>query len=90
MSDKAEHQGKIIIQGLTETGIKFRPSDWAERMCGALSSFRDRRIIYSPLLRPVSIDGVKCVVVDPSLEQSHPSLYKHIQEFAKKNHLRVS
>ncbi|MEM1243570.1 MAG: DUF3579 domain-containing protein, partial [Pseudomonadota bacterium] len=26
---------KIIIEGLTQAGKKFRPSDWAERMSGS-------------------------------------------------------
>ena len=29
----------FIIVGLTTEGKKFRPSDWAERLCGVLSAF---------------------------------------------------
>ena len=53
---------KIIIEGVTENGRKFRPSDWAERMSGALSYFgRDHRIQYSPMLQPLTVNGIKCV-----------------------------
>lgn len=91
MSENQENlENKIIINGITDEGVKFRPSDWAERMCGSLSTFRDRRMIYSPLLRPVCIDGIKCVVVDPELEKSHAPLFKYIFEFAQKNNLKVT
>ena len=80
---------KIIIEGVTESGQKFRPSDWAERMSGSLSTFRNRRIIYSPMLQPVYKDGFNCVALDPELEHTNPELYKSILEFAKKNNLRI-
>ena len=31
---------EFIIKGLTQDGRTFRPSDWAERLAGAMSSFR--------------------------------------------------
>ena len=62
----ADDVKKIIIEGVTESGRKFRPSDWAERMSGALSTFgRDQRIQYSPLLQPMTVKGIKCVAIDP-------------------------
>ena len=65
----ADDVKKIIIEGITENGRKFRPSDWAERMSGALSTFgRDQRIQYSPLLQPLTVKGVKCVAIDPRLK----------------------
>ena len=30
---------EIVIYGATADGKPFRPSDWAERLCGLLSSF---------------------------------------------------
>ena len=80
---------KIVIEGVTDEGKTFRPGDWAERMSGSLSSFRKRRIIYSPLLQPVARNGNKCVIVDQELQETHPALYKQILEFAEKNHLKV-
>jgi hypothetical protein len=81
---------KIIIEGVTEEGQTFRPSDWAERMSGNLATFRNRRIIYSPLLEPsINEQGYKCVILDPSLKQSNPTLYHSILDFAKKNHLKI-
>ena len=90
MTDKADTTAKhIIIEGVTEEGKTFRPSDWAERMCGALSTFRNQRIYYSPMLQPASKDGNKCIIVDPSLQESNPELYRYILEFAETNRLKV-
>lgn len=80
---------KIIIEGITESGEKFRPSDWAERMSGQLSTFRKRRIRYSPLLQPTMKEGLQCVVLDPGLKETDPILYQSILEFAKNNHLKI-
>ena len=30
---------EIVIQGITEGGDTFLPSDWAERLCGVMSAF---------------------------------------------------
>ena len=89
MNDKEKKNDKIIIEGVTDSGETFRPSDWAERMSGQLSTFRKRRIHYSPLLQPSMKDGNKCVVLDPKLKQSNPKLYQSILDFAKNNKLKI-
>ena len=86
MSDK---KPKILIEGVTESGETFRPSDWAERMSGKLSTFEKRRIRYSPLLQPTSKDGHHCVLLDPKLKDSNPELYKSIMDFANNNKLKI-
>lgn len=80
---------KIIIEGITEEGEIFRPSDWAERMSGGLSTFRNRRIMYSPQLQPIMKEGHKCVLLDPELEKTNPALYQSIIEFARTNKLKI-
>jgi len=80
---------KIIIEGITEEGEKFRPSDWAERMSGKLSTFEKRRIHYSPMLQPTIKDGHKCVVLDPKLQESNPALFESIMKFAQSNKLKI-
>lgn len=79
----------IIIQGVTEDGSIFRPSDWAERLCGGYCTLKNRRIVYSPQLCPSVWEGVKCVLLDPSLKESHPELYESVMTFAKTNKLRL-
>ena len=82
-------ENKIIIEGVTENGHKFRPSDWADRMCGSLSTFRDRRVHYSPMFYPANIDGNPCVIMDSALKELHPSMFIYALEFAEENQLRV-
>lgn len=84
-----EKQSKIIIKGVTRQGEEFRPSDWAERMSGQLSTFHKHHIKYSPLLQPSMQDGQKCVLLDPKLKASNPKLYQSILDFAKNNQLEI-
>ena len=80
---------KIIIEGITEEGNKFRPSDWAERVSGSLSTIKNHRLYYSPMLKPTFKDGNKCVLLDPALKESNPKLYHYILNFAKQNKLKI-
>jgi hypothetical protein len=80
---------KIIIEGVTEEGKQFRPSDWAERMSGSLCTFSNHRVTYSPLLQPMVKGGNKCVLMDPVLKESNPALYDSIMEFVHANKLRT-
>ena len=81
--------GKLIIQGVTAEGKIFRPSDWAERVSGRLATFKNQRMMYSPLLHPGIQDGIRCVIVAKSLKHSNPDLYEHMLEFARVNHLKI-
>lgn len=80
----------IVIEGITNQGAIFRPSDWAERMSGSLASFKNRRIHYSPMLQPsVNHEGYKCVLLDPKLKETSPQLYQSILDFANSNNLKI-
>jgi len=88
MSDPKDK--KIVIEGVTQQGKTFRPSDWAERMSGTMATFKDSRIHYSPLLQPsVNHEGYKCVLLDPKLKESSPQVYQAILDFAKTNNLKI-
>ena len=79
---------EYVIQGLTLDGKPFRPSDWAERLCGVMSAFGgDHRMQYSPFVHPVTAAGVRCVVVDVRLEEVEPMAYRFLLSFAKDNDL---
>ena len=81
---------ELVIQGLTLDGKAFRPSDWAERLCGVMAAFGgDHRMQYSPFVHPITASGVRCVVVDIRLEQIEPMAYRFLLNFAKDNELRV-
>lgn len=87
----------IVIRGVTVKGHAFRPSDWAERLCGVMSCYRpggiatgrDAYIGYSPYVRPVTIAAVKCVIVDERLQDIEPMALKFVLNFAKDNELAV-
>lgn len=81
---------EIVIIGVTHTGQTFRPSDWAERLCGCMSLFgEDQRINYSPYLKPVFTAGIKSVVIDRRLEESNPEAFGFLMSFARDNELQV-
>ncbi len=85
-----EGAAEIVIQGVTYTGDRFRPSDWADRLCGMMSVFgEDRQLSYSPYLKPVVIADTPCVVVDRKLEALDSAAYKFLMSFARDNELKL-
>jgi|SRR5687767_11236550 hypothetical protein len=81
---------EFVIRGVTLDGRPFRPSDWAERLCGVMSAFGgDHRMQYSPYVHPITSEGVRCVVVDRRLEAIEPMAYRFLLNFAKDNELQV-
>jgi hypothetical protein len=84
---------QLFIQGITREGRTFRPSDWAERLCGVMSPFRPggaqpgSHLSYSPWCLPTVINGVKCVVVDGALRDFEPMAWDFVVNFAKDNNL---
>lgn len=89
---------EVFIQGLTKDGKTFRPSDWAERLAGAMSSFRPDAgvggraayIGYSPYCVPRTINGVKCVIVNEALKGLEPMAWDFVMSFARDNNLQVA
>ena len=87
---------ELFIQGLTLEGKTFRPSDWADRLCGVMSQFRPggpqpgSHLTYSPWCVPTLIDGVKCVVVNSALREIEPMAWDFVLNFAKDNRLQVA
>ena len=81
---------EIIIQGLTRAGKPFRPSDWVDRMCSTYASFGpDRKLRYSPYLKPRVINGMRCLAVDTRLKDVNPEGYAQLMHFAEENQLNV-
>jgi len=81
----------FVIVGVTREGKKFRPSDWADRLCGIMSAFgADNRMTYSPYVRPgCNLKGDKTVVVDSRLYEVEPLAYKFLVNFANDNALQM-
>ena len=81
---------EVIIVGTTLDGKAFRPSEWAERLCGVMSAFGGaHRMQYSPFVHPITANGVRCVVVDVRLEEVEPMAYRFLLSFAKDNELQT-
>ncbi len=80
----------FAIVGVTQAGKKFRPSDWAERLCGVMSAFGSaRRMTYSPYVQPSDRHGDKCVFVDGRIHDVEPMAYTFLVNFARDNDLKV-
>ncbi|MGQ9861474.1 MAG: DUF3579 domain-containing protein [Thiobacillaceae bacterium] len=81
---------EYVIRGETSTGRKFRPSDWAERLCSLFATVGpDNRTCYSPHVFPVSREGVNCVVVNKAMAIQDPMAFKFLMDFARDNDLKV-
>ena len=88
---------RFFIQGVTKDGKAFRPSDWAERLAGAMSSFRpdgaalgrSAYIGYSPWCEPRQDGGIKGVVVDSRLRDLEPMAWDFVMNFGRDNGLVV-
>lgn len=88
MPDQAASQ--LIIRGVTSSGSTFRPSDWAERLAGILSTFDiDSRINYSPYVHPTTVNGAKSILVNTELEKLDSRAWGFLMSFAKDNDLVV-
>ena len=89
---------EVFIQGVTQDGKTFRPSDWAERLAGVMSGFRPGGVTggigafigYSPYCVPRVINDVKCVIVDERLRDIEPMAWDFVMNFARDNQLQVA
>jgi hypothetical protein len=92
----SSNASEVFILGITRDGRTFRPSDWAERLAGVMSSFRPggaqpgSHLNYSPWCIPTVIDEVKCVIVNRELRDYEPMAWDFVMNFAKDNQLKVS
>jgi hypothetical protein len=87
---------EFFILGVTSKGRQFRPSDWAERLCGVMSCFRppgsggpNAHLKFSPYVHPTVVNGVKAVVVNNALRSVEPLAYHFVVNFAKDNDLQI-
>ncbi|MBM3350386.1 MAG: DUF3579 domain-containing protein [Betaproteobacteria bacterium] len=86
----APANNEIIIEGNTRAGKPFRPSDWVDRMCATYATFGDnRKLIYSPYLKPRVINGVRCLAVDLKLKEVNLEGFEQLMHFVGENQLNV-
>jgi hypothetical protein len=83
--------GDAVIWGVTHAGRTFRPGDWAERLAGLTACFgRDRNAAYEPLVTPLSVRGVRGVVIGQALRTLEPRFWQFLLGFARDNDLIVA
>lgn len=81
---------EIIIEGLTRAGKPFRPSDWVDRMCSTYATFGpDRKLRYSPYLKPRLVNGVRCLAVNLKLKEINPEGFAQLMHFVEENQLSI-
>lgn len=80
---------ELIIEGITTSGTKFRPSDWVDRLCGMLADFENQKMSYSPYLRPLFYNNMNCVAIKKSLQKDSPNIFNFLLQFATDNNLIV-
>lgn len=91
---------ELLIKGICRDGRTFRPSDWAERLCGAATlllpdaTLPSRRQStarpcngYSSYVRPAIIDGIYCVIIDARLRDLEPRAWDYVTKFVRDNDL---
>lgn len=82
---------KYIVEGYTEDGRKFRPSDWIDRVASMMATYgKTQRLVYSDLMHPELYNGEKCLIVDTELEVKNPGMFEYVMHFAKSNNLRTT
>ena len=89
-------RGAILILGRTREGQRFRPDNWAERLCGVMSVFvasgpgsAPKRHGYSPYCMPTRADGVSAVLLDCELLAVERRAFEFILGFARDNQLQT-
>lgn len=91
---------ELLIKGIRRDGSTFRPSDWAERVCGVAALLHSDAVApsrphyaarpyfeHSPHARPAIICGVLCVIVDLCLRDLEPHAWDFVTGFARDNNL---
>lgn len=87
---------RYFIQGITSSGKTFRPSDWAERLCGVMSGYGPPRhgvnihLQYSPYVYPTVLGDVKAVILDGRLREVEPMAFDFVIGFARDNDLLIT
>lgn len=91
---------ELLIKGMRRDGSTFRPSDWAERLCGVANILHSDAVapsrahhnarpnfVHSDHARPAIVCGVLCVIVGLCLCDLEPRVWDFVTSFARDNDL---
>lgn len=76
-----------LIRGQTTGGKKFRPSDWCDRLYGALRVLGDEMDVAIEYVHIITHQNANCIVIDSELEKRYPQVYRFYLNFAQNNQL---
>ena len=80
----------VFILGVTRSGRAFRPSDWVDRLAGCFSTFGKNKLLkYSTCVRPITVEGMRGLLVDIRLVESDPAAFRFVMDFAADNDLTI-
>lgn len=80
---------RYLIESVTKTGARFRPSDWIDRLASWDATFDQHRLVYSDRLHPATLDGQKVLAIEPELQEENQTMFDSIMHFVERNNLKI-
>ncbi|HQT44194.1 MAG TPA: DUF3579 domain-containing protein, partial [Halothiobacillus sp.] len=80
---------RYLIESVTKSGARFRPSDWIDRLASWDATFDQHRLVFSGRLHPAVLDGQKVLAIEPDLRTENLAMFDSILQFAERNNLKV-
>jgi len=73
---------RYLIESVTKSGARFRPSDWIDRLASWDATFDLH-------LHPASLDGQKVLAIEPELQTQNPAMFDSVLQFVERNNLKI-
>ncbi len=81
---------ELVVLGVTDSGAPFRPSDWADRLCGVVKIFgQEQRTGCAAYVTPMVASHMTCLLIDMRLQTSNPAAFEFLMNFARSNSLQM-
>jgi hypothetical protein len=80
---------RYLIESVTKSGARFRPSDWIDRLASWDATFDLHRLVFSDRLHPASLDGQKVLAIEPELQTQNPAMFDSVLQFVERNNLKI-
>lgn len=80
---------RYLIESVTKSGARFRPSDWIDRLASWDATFDLHRLVFSNRLHPASLDGQKVLAIEPELQTQNPAMFDSVLQFVERNNLKI-
>ncbi|MDA3877660.1 MAG: DUF3579 domain-containing protein [Halothiobacillus sp.] len=80
---------RYLIESVTKSGARFRPSDWIDRLASWDATFDQHRLVFSERLHPAMLDGQKVLVIEPNLHIENAQMFESVLHFVERNNLKM-